>query len=441
MDDADEDLYYLSETEYEPRGRSSTTYYIFETYENVGSRRRGSRRQTYSSGPTIHEFHYVDHEDDGGSRPYASYNGESSSRGGAQRRASHPDPPRRSTTYHPGGRSRHYDAGESSSRNGARMFSSNPDPWHRYAAHAPGSRSRYDSRAYNGEGSSRNGARRYASNPDPPHRSADHQSGGRSYHRFENRRNPAFFCWPCQKTFSSAEEKYEHRLNSSRHFLCRLCHNDVDYKSVSGLERHYEHRHESLYCEFCAKVYPTEAAKLNHMEANHCICNPCGQCFRNRALRERHWARSRTHYKEYCLYCKDIFPDLLAHMRRFHPRRDEYRSERAHGKSRDHGHGSYREEHTRRENPQPSSSAQRTGVHYVTIGVEPSAHQDDILRAAKKRRIETHPDRLKRKPGLTERQKAKIDEEAAKVGHAADILSDPISRLQYDQDVRAGRAQ
>lgn len=39
-------------------------------------------------------------------------------------------------------------------------------------------------------------------------------------------------------------------------------------------------------------------------------------------------------------------------------------------------------------------------------------------------RIRTHPDRLK-KEGMSDGEKAKINERAAKVGQAADVLSDP----------------
>lgn len=39
-------------------------------------------------------------------------------------------------------------------------------------------------------------------------------------------------------------------------------------------------------------------------------------------------------------------------------------------------------------------------------------------------RIKTHPDKLKRNPGLSPEDLAKIDADAARVGWAADILSD-----------------
>lgn len=46
-----------------------------------------------------------------------------------------------------------------------------------------------------------------------------------------------------------------------------------------------------------------------------------------------------------------------------------------------------------------------------------------VVDAAKKMRIKTHPDRLK-KPDMSE-EKQKIDAEASNIGQAADVLLDP----------------
>lgn len=47
-----------------------------------------------------------------------------------------------------------------------------------------------------------------------------------------------------------------------------------------------------------------------------------------------------------------------------------------------------------------------------------------ITEAAKRMRIQTHPDKLK-KADMSAKEKAKIDETAADVGQAAELLSDP----------------
>ena len=56
-------------------------------------------------------------------------------------------------------------------------------------------------------------------------------------------------------------------------------------------------------------------------------------------------------------------------------------------------------------------------------------------------RIANHPDKLKRKGGLSVQDMMAIDAKAQEVGHAADVLSDLSSRAKYDMDVLAGVAK
>ena len=71
--------------------------------------------------------------------------------------------------------------------------------------------------------------------------------------------------------------------------------------------------------------------------------------------------------------------------------------------------------------------------HYATLGVDRWASQEEIVKAAKSMRIEVHPDRLRRKEGLTSTDFDAIDEQAKKVGWAADILCDPVAKARYDR--------
>ena len=73
--------------------------------------------------------------------------------------------------------------------------------------------------------------------------------------------------------------------------------------------------------------------------------------------------------------------------------------------------------------------------HYRTLGLSSEASMDEIKSAARKMRVATHPDKLK-KPGMSESQLKQIDERAAKVGEAAQILSDPKSKKAYDRERR-----
>ena len=78
---------------------------------------------------------------------------------------------------------------------------------------------------------------------------------------------------------------------------------------------------------------------------------------------------------------------------------------------------------------------------YEVIDIYPSSSQEDINKAAKWKRIESHPDKLKRKKGLSPNELAEIDSRAMEVGRAADTLSDPALRSQYDSKVAMGMAE
>ena len=69
--------------------------------------------------------------------------------------------------------------------------------------------------------------------------------------------------------------------------------------------------------------------------------------------------------------------------------------------------------------------------HYAALHVSPDATEAEIIKAAKKRRIETHPDKFAGK-SLTQEEIDKINYRAQCVGLAADILCDPTARKEYD---------
>ena len=74
--------------------------------------------------------------------------------------------------------------------------------------------------------------------------------------------------------------------------------------------------------------------------------------------------------------------------------------------------------------------------HYRTLGISPLASAEEIKTAAKRKRVEVHPDRLK-KEGMDESEFAKIDAVAAKVGQAAEVLQNAEQKRKYDQQRNA----
>ena len=87
----------------------------------------------------------------------------------------------------------------------------------------------------------------------------------------------------------------------------------------------------------------------------------------------------------------------------------------------------------------PVEPTEKLPDHYAILQVGPCATHEQIKSAAKRRRIEVHPDRLK-KPGMSESEVAKIDKEAAEVGQAAEVLSNPTLRQEYDRSVFVAKA-
>ena len=63
---------------------------------------------------------------------------------------------------------------------------------------------------------------------------------------------------------------------------------------------------------------------------------------------------------------------------------------------------------------------------------------DQIRSAAKRRRVEVHPDKSIR-PRMSESEMDEIDAEAARVGQASDVLLDPEQKLKYDSKLYAAK--
>lgn len=74
--------------------------------------------------------------------------------------------------------------------------------------------------------------------------------------------------------------------------------------------------------------------------------------------------------------------------------------------------------------------------HYAILKISPHATGEVIKSAAKRRRVEVHPDKLK-EVGMSDSERADIDAAAAKVGQAADVLQDAELKLKYDRQMYA----
>ena len=114
-----------------------------------------------------------------------------------------------------------------------------------------------------------------------------------------------------------------------------------------------------------------------------------------------------------------------------HEPRQDYRPrepESHHSKTRNTG----REDKTRGKTSLNPISEDPMPDYYAILGISSRASPDEIAKAARKMRIETHPDKLKT-PGMSAREEKKIDERAAGVGQAADVLMDSAQKRAYDK--------
>ncbi|KAL8710590.1 MAG: hypothetical protein Q9220_004814 [cf. Caloplaca sp. 1 TL-2023] len=92
-----------------------------------------------------------------------------------------------------------------------------------------------------------------------------------------------------------------------------------------------------------------------------------------------------------------------------------------------------------KQTPQPArptapkgQQQKRPADFYELLGITPKATPAEIMQAAKEKRIECHPDKLK-KMGMSAQELEWIDARAKAVGEAADTLVDPEMRARYDR--------
>ncbi len=238
-------------------------------------------------------------------------------------------------------------------------------------------------------------------------------------------------CITCDLVFKYETELVYHKWNSPEHFMCVFCRTTTDFESEDKLHRHYLAEHASEYCQFCKEnqgfpgLVSWHRSTHNKNKWNFC---PCGFLAHTVPELEKHWRNSEVHIKTYCTVCNLNFPnpeDL-----RDHNDTTCWRKTR---------------ENWPQPRPRPQARqnmrSQKRPRLYETLGIDPSSPQDVVERAAKEKRIACHPDKLKRKGGLSREESDKIDVRAVEVGYAADILTDPESRRKYDYQVEDGIAE
>lgn len=160
------------------------------------------------------------------------------------------------------------------------------------------------------------------------------------------------------------------------------------------------------------------------MAHTHSFCQKCNIGFLDDRARRHHCQTTEQHRHSYCSICGEDVKDLLLHLY-------------AHVESKER----YRHRAKTKVGRQPKFNVvDGPPNHYRTLGIDPSSPHEEIIRAAKSKRIETHPDRFT-KDALTSERLAQVVEAAQNVGWAANVLCDPSERQKYDAEMRIRRSK
>ncbi|KAL8970958.1 MAG: hypothetical protein Q9197_003537 [Variospora fuerteventurae] len=304
-------------------------------------------------------------------------------------------------------------------------------------------------------------------------------------------------CPTCFIEFSFPGARELHWKTSSCRFKCTLCPERTNHGSDQGLRDHWKDKHARLYCSACDKVCVNRRALRDHQCIRQTHCDTCRVVFPSDEAQKCHF---RTHhiFIRYCDGCRKMYQDQddgrKCHKKHCYTGKHDpesktrgdaemkeedsdvdkaARSEEKQRRSRrdpnsnredtksganEHPHNSKRRDQKRNrtedtkgnqrsdwesnEKARSPKELLRKGFPdlYSCLGLSVWSPQEEVVQAARRKRIEVHPDRVK-KADMTDDDLQRVDEIAKEVGQAADILSDPVKRVKYDADLRQQRVR
>ena len=220
-------------------------------------------------------------------------------------------------------------------------------------------------------------------------------------------------------------------------FQCLQCPHTTVFDTAEDLDRHLRTRHGLVYCPYISTrsqigscIAPQvcwHSQERGHMEGCY-HPNPCNDFNAMEAVGK-------------CQLCNHAFQepaDVLEHYYAFHPCNECAHYISLYYKIQDNHLDECHQDETPPPSPplSPLLPAEESPINiYAILGIHPQSSHEEAKGAARQRRIDTHPDKLKR-ACRTEAEKFEIDETAKLVGYAADIVLDPAKRLAYDETMR-----
>lgn len=225
----------------------------------------------------------------------------------------------------------------------------------------------------------------------------------------------SLWCSQCDLFFPSQHARRDHQLQAPGHYLCAHPACQANLFTHTSLLQHYAVDHYNVFCRFCNKLLLSSLVLEAHMARTHPFCRKCKIRFKDDRQRRHHYRTTEQHRNSYCSICGEDVKDLLPHLS-------------AHLKPKE----GYRHRAKPKVGRRPKSNVlDGPPNHYRTLGIDPSSPPEEILRAAKSKRIETHPDRFT-KDALSAERLAQVVETSKNVGWAASVLCDPSERKKYD---------
>lgn len=309
--------------------------------------------------------------------------------------------------------------------------------------------------------------------------------------RYQHEKLNHFLCACCpQRTFDTFEAFTLHRKTQHSELWCDLCNRDLESRSL--LEIHQKTQHSETWCNICHQSLKSKGLLEIHKKSQHSEtwCDFCNRDLESKDLLKIHknsagCRRPRQAKKTstsqwttwYCVDCKRQFKSqdgFRVHKEFIHRSRDARNSNNesktksssstwhqapgycpdceADYITRERLQEHINRRHNQRSAKPPPEPSWKPKQHvpplqhhipqnfYDRLGISPYASQFEISKAARMKRIKTHPDKVKRE-GMTDIELAAIDTRAKAVGEAADVLGDERKRREYDRRLRDGRVR
>lgn len=271
-------------------------------------------------------------------------------------------------------------------------------------------------------------------------------------------RHSSLYCELCFANFNTAAEK-------RKHCVCERC--MIWFKS-QGRRRHhwaFSKAHKDTYCKICKVDFANPGVYNSHCVAVHRLAPRKGvetgfyagkgKAQENKNRKEYAGTGNSTNFFEDSNFENDKKKSGSRKFREWNDAGKDKAQENSNRKDNaGTGNSNLGDDQKNSSNTKWSSEKKSAGNwrdhsvniqeeninappnHYAMLGIPSNSSTEEIERASRRRRIEVHPDRLKRKKGLSLKELEAIDTKAKNVGFAAEVLGDKRLRRKYDQTYR-----